>query len=191
MNLRCRIVLPFAHLSVDCVILVLWLWHAHALYRPKADLFPSRTEPVLFFQEGGSVAFDPKFISPPAEFLLLASGTLPAMLVSGTVRPEAHILTPTKLWDPAWFLIHETVAFLLWFAIGVSLDTGLLRIRNLMMVYLATRFGFAVFLLAHGVAAVGWRIEVLSWLAFGVYMVVVCLRWALSKTHLLRAKAET
>jgi hypothetical protein len=60
-----------------------------------------------------------------------------------------------------------------------------------MVVYLATRFGFAVFLLAHGVAAIGWRIEVLSWLAFGVYMVAVCLRWALSKIHLLCAKAET
>jgi hypothetical protein len=60
-----------------------------------------------------------------------------------------------------------------------------------MMVYLVTRFGFAVFLLAHGVAAIGWRIEVLSWLAFGVYTIVICLRWALSKTHLLRAKAET
>jgi hypothetical protein len=78
--------LPFGHLTVDCVVLALWLWHAHTLYHPTADLFPSRTTAVRFFQEGGSVAFDPKFISPP-EFLLLASGTLPAMLVSTTVRP--------------------------------------------------------------------------------------------------------
>jgi hypothetical protein len=191
MKLRWRIVLPFGHLTVDCVVLVLWLWHAHSLYRPKADLIPSRIEPVLLLQERGSVAFDPKFISPSAEFLLLASGTLPAMLVSGTVRPEAHIPTPKKLWDPVWFLIHEIVSFLLWFAVGVALESGLLRIRKLMAAYLAVRFGFAALLMVHGVADIGWRIEVLSWLAFGVYAIVVFLRWVFSKIHLSRATVDS
>ena len=191
MNLRWRIVLPFAHLSVDCVILVLWLWHASPLYHPKAHSFPSPVAPVLFFQEDGSITFEPKFMSPPEEFLLLTSGTLPATFVSGTLRPEAHILTPTKPWDRIWFLIHEAVSFLIWFVIGVSLDTGLLRLRKPVIVYLATRFGFAVFLSAHGVAAIGWRIEVVSWLTFGVYLIVVCLRWAFSKAHLGPGERES
>ena len=89
----------------------------------------------LLFQESGSVAFDPEFFEPPAEFLLLASGTVPAMLVSGAVRPKAHILTPAKLWDPIWFLIHESVSFLLWFGIGVSIDSGVMRIKKTMMAY--------------------------------------------------------
>jgi hypothetical protein len=82
MNLRWRIAMPFGHLAVDCIMLAIWLWHAHSLYQRKTDYLPSRIEPVLFFQEGVSVTFDPRFIDPPAEFLLLASGTLPAMLIS-------------------------------------------------------------------------------------------------------------
>ena len=108
MKLRWRVVLPFGHLAVDCLLLVLWLWHAPSLFRPKADASPWRIESVFLFQESESIPFDPKFIVPPAEFLLLASGTLPAALVSGAVRPEAHIVTSAKLWDPIWFLIHET-----------------------------------------------------------------------------------
>ena len=185
-----RIVLPFAHLSVDCLILVLWLWHASALYPPKAESFRSRVAPGLFLQEEGSITFKPEFLSPPEEFLLLTSGTLPAMFVSGTMRPEALILTPTKAWDKVWFLIHEAASFLIWFVVGVTLDKGLLRLRKLMVAYLLTRFGFAVFLWAHGIAAIGWRIEVLAWLTFGVYLIVVCLHWIFSKAHLWRANAE-
>lgn len=183
--------MPFGHLAVDCIMLAIWLWHAHSLYQRKTDYLPSRIEPVLFFQEGGSVTFDPRFIDPPAEFLLLASGTLPAMLISGVVRPEAHILTPSKLWDPVWFSVHEIVSFGVWFVVGVLLDSGLLRITRLMAAYLAVRFGFAVLLTVHGVAQIGWRIEVLAWLAFGVYAIVVGLRWALTRARLRRTAADS
>lgn len=128
---------------------------------------------------------------PPGELLLISSGTLPATLVSETLRPQVGVITPAKLWDPVWFFIHETVSFLLWFAIGASLDIGLLRIRKTLMVYFAGQIGFAVFSTAHGVAALGWHMQVLSWLAFGVYILVACARWALSKAHQLPAKAGT
>jgi hypothetical protein len=183
MKFRWRIVLSFGNLAVDCLVLVLWLFHAPSLYRPKADASPWRIEPVLLFQEGGSFVFDPKSIEPPAEFLLLASGSVPAMLVSGALRPEAHILTLARLWDPVWFLIHETISFLLWFGIGALIDSGLMRIKKTMMAYLVTRFGFAVLLTWHRVADVGWRVEVLFWLAFVVYAVIIWLRWAFSKLH--------
>jgi len=191
MDIRWRIVLPFGHLAVDSVVLTLWLWHAHALYQPKADLLLPRMQPVLFVQESAPVTFDLRFVSPPPEFELLASGTLPAMLLSNTVRPEALILTRTKLWDPVWFLIHETASFLLWFAIGVALESGFLRIKKSMMAYLAARVGFGALLTVHGVAEIGWRVEVLSWLAFGVYASVVCLRWAFSKIHAWRKTADS
>src|SRR5579884_2781952 len=98
------------------------------------------------------------------------------MLVSAAVRPEAHIITPSKLWDPVWFTLHETVSFLLWFGIGIAIDSGLTRIRKAMLAYLGIRFAFAVVLTLSPVAGVGWRVEVLFWLAFVVYAIIICLR---------------
>jgi hypothetical protein len=184
---RWRIFLPFGHLTVDCLVLALWLGHIQSLYRPKAEVYPSLLMPVLLFQEAGQPAWNPKFSSPPPEFLLLAAGNVPAMLVSVELRPEAAIVTFEKPWDPVWFLIHETMCFLIWFAIGVSLDSGLLRLVKTMVAYLGMRFGLAVFLEARGVAYAGGHLEVLLWSGFGVYALIVCLRWVLSKIHLTRA----
>jgi len=66
MKPRGRVVLPFGHLTVDCLILVLWLGHIQSLYRPKAEVYPSPLTPVRLFQEAGQPAWNPKFISPPA-----------------------------------------------------------------------------------------------------------------------------
>jgi hypothetical protein len=141
-------------------------------------------EQALFFQGEAPIAFTPEFILPPAETLFLASGNLPALLVSLTVRPEALRVTPAKRWDPIWFAIHEAVSFLLWFVVGILLDRGLLRISKLMAAYIVVRFGFAAFLLVHGVAEIGWRVEVLAWWAFVVYGIVLALRWILSRARI-------
>ena len=53
------------------------------------------------------------------------------------------------------------------------------------------RFGFAVLLMLHRVAYVGWRVEVLFWLAFGVYAVITYLRWAFSKLHWSRTTVDS
>jgi hypothetical protein len=112
------------------------------------------------------------------------------MFISDRMRPG--LPTPKKLWDPIWFFIQETVSFLVWFAIGGLLDSGVLEIKKLMLAYLIVRFGFAAgFLIAHGVAAIGWRVQLLSWLAFGVYTTVLCLRWALSKIQTWRSAANS
>ncbi len=138
----------------------------------------------MFLQEG-AIGFAPRFdVRPPAELLLLACGNLPAMAVSVALRPDGQRPTPAKLWDPVWFSIHEAVSFLLWFALGAWLDSGVLRIRKLMVAYLAARFTFAAFLAWRGVAEIGRHIEVLCWLAFGVYVVVVGLNWVASKIRL-------
>ena len=74
--------MPFGHLAVDCIMLAIWLWHAHSLYQRKTDYLPSRIEPVMFFQEGGSVTFLPRFIDPPGR-------VSPARI--GHVAGDAHI----------------------------------------------------------------------------------------------------
>jgi hypothetical protein len=49
-------------------------------------------------------------------------------------------MTRAKLWDPIWFFFHETLSFLLWLGIGVSIDSGLIRIKKTMVAYFVTRF---------------------------------------------------
>jgi len=184
MSLSLRMSLPVGHFVVDCIALGLWLWHANTVYQPKADSVGAWRAPVAFFQEGGSIHFEPRFDSTPEEFYFLAAGNLPAMLVSSTLRPEGSIVTSTKRWDPAWFSIHEGVSFAFWFGIGALFDSGVLRIRKLMVGYLVSRFGFAVFLLLPGIARIGSRLEVLCWFAFGAYLFVLALRWTFSKIRL-------
>ncbi|MBZ5575983.1 MAG: hypothetical protein LAP40_05425 [Acidobacteriia bacterium] len=186
MSLPKRILLPAGHLLVDCIVLLLWLWHSNTLYRPKADSSVPQIEPVLLLQEG-SIAFDPKFFDPPAEFSFVALGNVPAMLISGTARPEAHIVTRAKHWDPVWFGIHEVASSLLWLGIGVLIDSGRLRMGRLMMTYLVARFSFVPLLLLRRVAGTGWRWEMIFWLALVVYGVVVIGFKLVSKTRLGRA----
>ena len=183
MTFRWRTILPLGHFVVDCLILALWLWQAQSLYRPKAMLPARGVEPVFFLQEGGSVQWNPIF-HPPDEYLLLSAGTFPALLVSDSIKPEAHVITPAKLWDPAWFCVHESASILIWFAIGALLDSGFFRIRKSIAAYLVVRLGFALLSTVPGVADIGWRVEVLFWIAFIVYLIAARLRWAVSKAGL-------
>ncbi len=139
-------------------------------------------EMVAYFQEGGSVEFEPKF--EPEDLLFLAAGNLPAMVVSGTLRPDGLWVSFRKRWDPAWFSIHEGISFLFWFGIGALLDSGVLRIRKSIGGFLIARSCFAAFLFLPGIARVGSRLEVLCWLAFGVYVLAVSLRWAFCKLQI-------
>ena len=188
MTFRWRIVLPLGHFVVDCLILALWLWQAQSLYRPKAVLPARGVEPVFFLQEGGSVQWNPIF-HPPDEYLLLAAGTFPALLISAAIRPQWHLMTPAKLWDPIWFVVHESASVLIWFVIGRLLDSGFLRIRRLMVVYFAGRLGLALLLTTPYVAHIGWRILVLFWLGFCGYLIFSCVRWAVSKARLDSSEA--
>jgi len=176
MKLSWKVGLPFGHLAVDCLILVLFLWHVPFLDRAKPNSFALRIQPVLFFQEGPSITFDP-FIDSRPESFLLGAGTLPALLISGRVRSKDDILRPAK------FVTYEIVSFPVWFTIGALLDNGIFRIRKSMITYLAARLSLAIF----GIAEIGWRIEMLCWLAFAMYAIFVGGRWVVSKTlHLPR-----
>jgi hypothetical protein len=181
MRFRWQIVLPFGHLAVDCVILALWVWHAYGLYRPKAELPRPRIASIVLLQEGDGIPFTPEFSSPPPQILFLASGTLPAMLVSSLLRPGAHLLTPQNRWDPVWFVIHEMMCCLVWAGVGRLIDSGLTRIQVPMGAYLAARFGGSAFSPIDRVADVGWRVEVLVWMVLVVYLTGKPLRGAFPK----------
>src|SRR5437868_2213487 len=116
MEIRWRILLPVGHLVVDCVVLALWLWHGNTLYQPTADSLRHRIQPILFLHEGVSFTVELQW-SPPDDLIFLASGDLPAMLISDALRPKAYIVTRSKLWDRSWFLIHEALSFSLWFTV--------------------------------------------------------------------------
>jgi hypothetical protein len=138
---------------------------------------PNSVRPVLLLQESGTVGWDPRTLPPPPESIFLVSGTLPAGLVSTSIRTEAHIQTRGRLWDPIWFLIHEATAFLFWFALGIWLDWGHPRLGEVMLTYLAIRFALGLSNLALGIAEVGWRIQFLFWLGFTLLAIVLALHW--------------
>ncbi|HTR34428.1 MAG TPA: hypothetical protein VMH80_00905 [Bryobacteraceae bacterium] len=178
-----RWLLPLGHLFVDTLVLALWIGQGHQLLGPKKTaLFhqPFATD-VLFLQESGVVSFDVRYVDPSPNFLFLTAGNIPAAFVSASFRPRAHIQTGTKLWDPAWFLIHESVSCLLWFLVAVWTENGRARANGVMLGYLAARIGAAPFQLFPIVAEVGWKLEVFFWLALATYVVALAIGWSFGR----------
>jgi hypothetical protein len=134
--------------------------------------------PVLFLQDDSTVAWEPQYMPPGPEFVLLAFGNLPAAVISIVARPEAHIQNRKKLWDPIWFVLHETISFPLWFAIGVWVERGRVRLKKVMVGFLAGRFGFTAFLVVPGIMRLGSALEMLFWLCVSLYAIGIGLRCA-------------
>jgi hypothetical protein len=114
---------------------------------------------------------------PEPRFALILSGTLPAGIVSGSLRPEAGWQTRHRLWDPIWFLIHQAVAIPFWFLMGAWIDGGRSRLGGTMQAYLVGRIALA--LLAMLGSGIGWKLQVLFWLALTVYGAPMASRWLL------------
>jgi len=178
---RSRVVLPLGHFLVDVVVLVLWVWHSQDLFRQtKGAVW---FQPVAMLQENAP-QFEPKFdISPPGQYLLLALGNLPAMVVSENVRPRAWYQSRTKLWDPWWFLIHESVASLVWFGLGMYGDSGRLRLSKAIERFLIMRCLVTPFVNIGWAARLGVLAEGLFWMGLIVHFIARGVKWGYRLVH--------
>jgi hypothetical protein len=169
-RVKWRWLLPLGHLLVDCVLLVALIAHSnHLLRRDKGALHrPTHIQSALFLQEG--IPFEPTNIRLSGPSLLITSGNLPAGIVSEFLRPpHDRIVRSGQRLDGVWFLLHESCAFVCWHFIGVWVDVGRMRLRWVMIGYLAMRLLLAL----TGAYEVGMRIQVLFWFCFMFYLIFV------------------
>jgi hypothetical protein len=169
-RIRFRWLLPLGHAAVDLVLLAAWISYGASLIRQE-KLRSSATIRLISFQDDSSVGWEPRPPPPPPpKFALLITGTLPAGVVSMSLRPEAWYITRHKLWDPVWLLIHEAVAIPFWFLMGLWIDTGRSRLRKVMLYYLIGRAGLGLLVLGPWTAPnFGILLQGLFWLGLGVY----------------------
>lgn len=170
--------LPIGHLVIDSIVLSLWIWHANGLlaHPNHSRLRPSMARPALFLQET-AVSFDVRSIEPDPVFLFLIAGNMPAAIVSASARPHANLQTRKKLWDPTWFLIHESMSFVVWWLIGMQLDLGRFHLKKTTAGFLATRLVFVPLLVWSWVARLAEVIEIIFWLILAIYAIVWIMHW--------------
>jgi hypothetical protein len=182
MKLHCRYrsLLPAAHTALDLLLLAAWIWHAMVLLNSPTAWPHPQGNVLAAYARNESIGWEPTpFRDPPdPRFDLIRTGTLPAGIVSGSLRPEAGWQTRHRLWDPAWFLIHEAAAIPFWFLIGAWIDSGRHGLGRLMRGYLLGRIALA--LLAIAFPANYWvPLQVLFWLGLAVYGALRAPRWLL------------
>jgi hypothetical protein len=165
----CRGILPIGHLMIDAVLLGLFIAQGSAMYSPNGSRIRQPPARIFQVQEGSRIDWDPTFVNPSPRFLLLAAGNLPAALISGTVRPRAHIQKPAQLWDPLWFGTHETISSVVWFLIGVGIDARCFLLRREMLAFLTVRAVCVALLPAFNLVRVVASLEAVVWLAFAIW----------------------
>jgi hypothetical protein len=167
-RVKWRWLLPLGHTVIDCALVFALIMYAHRLFQPKKSEVhpPTRFHAALFLQEGDSVEWDPRTLPPPGPFSLIMTGNLPAGLASSVLRPEAGMVTRKKHWDPVWFALQEAVSFMFWYLIGAWVDAGHPKLGKVMLAFVVGRFVLAVV----GVYEIGWRIQVLFWLGFCLWL---------------------
>ncbi len=94
---------------------------------------------AVALQEAPAAEFDLMAIDGPisGHFTLLTTGSLPAGVVAGIVRPQASWQRRNKLWDPLWFLILEGLAIPLWAAIGTWASAKSMRVYLILRALIA------------------------------------------------------
>ena len=187
MRVRLQLILPVAHVLIDCILLASLIHQANQMYRPRTSAPPSHSVVPVLLQDDPSLEWVPMYDLVPEPFMVLSSGNLPAGLLSDVIRPKAGLVTPGRRWDPVWFLFNETFSVGCWFLIGRRADDGHVRLGRILMVYAALRLVIAV----TGSYSVGWRIQALFWLCLGVWSVGVLLsRAARALLRLTRPEAK-
>jgi hypothetical protein len=191
MRLPCRFgtLLPAGHTAIDLILLAAWIWHAVVVLNAKKAWPHAPGNALAAYARNESIGWEPTphRSLPDPRFDLIRTGTLPAGMVSSSIRPEAGWQTRHRLWDPIWFAIHEAAAIPFWFIIGVWLDTGRSGLGRLMQAYLAGRAALAV--VATAIPGNCWAaLQVLFWLGLGVYGALRASRWLL-RTAGTRANA--
>jgi hypothetical protein len=177
-TLRYRWALPLGHTVLDLLLLATWISHGTVLLRhQKGYLNATVVTNAAFLQEGVEVGWDPRQFRPSPGLVLLASGALPAAIVSLHLRPEADGQTRSNRWDPVWLLIHESIAAPLWFLIGLWIDLGRPSLIKPMWIYLLARCAFGLLYATVGGAQLGMLVQVLFWLWLAGYSVVHAVRW--------------
>lgn len=162
--MRLQLILPVAHVLIDCILLASLIHQANQMYRPRTSAPPSHSVVPVLLQDDPSLEWVPMYDSVPEPFMVLSSGNLPAGLLSDVIRPKAAQVTPGRRWDPVWFFLNETFSIGCWFLIGRWADGGHIRLGRISMVYAVARIVIAV----TGSYSVGWRIQVLFWLGLGL-----------------------
>jgi hypothetical protein len=172
-----RSVLPAGHTLIDALLLTAWIWHATIMLKQeKAHLArPPVITTVVLLQE--VVPFEPLSVPPSPKFVLLASGTLPAGIVSTYLRPEAGQQWRSRFWDPVWFLIHEAIAIPFWFVLGMLIDIARAHLGRLMWIYLLARCVFGAVDAAFGIAQFFVLLQFLFWLWLAGFGLVQGVRW--------------
>lgn len=163
-RVRFRWLLPLAHALIDCVLFFAWIESSDAQLRRRTQYVPSVALQPVLLQEDGSVEWVPMYDSFPGPFLVLSAGTLPAGLASDILFPRAGL--SGRQWHPAWFTANEILAFAFWYLVGRWADTSRVYMGRVMVAYVVARSLLALTRFYE----VGWRIEVLFWLCFALWL---------------------
>jgi len=166
-RVKWRWLLPLGPGLIDCILLVALIAYSNRIFRhQKGGLHePRAIQAALFLQESNSIGWDPQ-THHSGQFMVLMSGNLPAGLISEVLRPQAAMVSRERRWDRVWFLLQEVLAFAFWYLVGAWIDTGHVGLRGVMFGYLAVRF----LMTFTGVYDVGWRVQILCWLAFTLWI---------------------
>lgn len=142
---------------------------------PRAAARGGRPSVLAAYAATESIGWNPSvYATPDRHFALMLTGTLPAGIVSYSLRPEAGWQTRHRLWDPVWLLIHEAIAIPFWLLMGAWLDTGRSRLVRPMRDYVLLRLPLAI--LAMALPAHNWWVpQFLFWLAMGGYALLQAL----------------
>ena len=176
-RLRYRWLLPLGHALVDAIVIshIIWrvpTWH---LAQPSVQT----TSELLLNARSVDV-------------MLLVSGTLPAGVIHVTVEMRGISwgrydivlpgLAPFESCAWAWVALFEMCALTFWFLMGSWSDSRGPPLRRVLCGYLMLRFAL-VPLCWSELSGPGIGLELMFWLIFAVYALVLGCRWLLRRVH--------